>query len=402
MGVTTDGVQRSAERLVNEQLVDAIGNESRSSTAYQTLSAIETYLDEESTASVANRLDAFFDDLSSLASDPGDASMRDASVDSAEALTNSVRQLSEEIRDSRDSIQAELEDTMIEIQQKIDQVADLNSKLADSSTLTGGDYADRASALVSDLAEAIGATAHFELNGTVTLFLGGHAVVTGAEAREITVGTDTSGNPKITLSSDSAFINITSQVGGRFGGLLDADDELVSAQTNLETFADTCATDFNAVHSAGLDLTGTAGNDFFTFTAGSAATSLEVTSAIIADSGLMALGASTGTGAAGDGLNLTDLLALEDTDAFTTGTKTPGEFLSSIYRDIGAAVREFELDLDSYGLEMADLQELRDSISAVDLDEEAADLLAWQAAYQASARVISAASDLLNELMGIV
>ena len=142
--------------------------------------------------------------------------------------------------------------------------------------------------------------------------------------------------------------------------------------------------------------------DFFTFTAGDAANSLNVDTTISADSTLMALGASTGTGAVGDGINLTDLLDLEDTDGFSSGTETPGEFLASIYRGIGQAVREYELDSDSYGLELADLQELRDSISAVDLDQEATDLLAWQAAYQASARVITAAGDLLNELMGMV
>jgi flagellar hook-associated protein 1 FlgK len=42
------------------------------------------------------------------------------------------------------------------------------------------------------------------------------------------------------------------------------------------------------------------------------------------------------------------------------------------------------------------------SISGVDLDEEAADLLAWQAAYQAAARVVTATNEMLGELMNIV
>lgn len=402
MGVQSTGVQRSAERLVNEQLVDAYGNESRSSTAYQTLTAVESYMSEESTASLSNRLDVFFDDLNSLAADPSSSSLRDQAVNSAEAFAESVQTLATQLQDARDLIQAELEDTLTEIQQKVDQIAELNGKLGDSTSITGGDYADSAGALVTDLAESIGASAHFELDGTVTLFMGGHALVSGAEARELTVTTDASGNPKITMSADSGSINITSQVGGRFGGLMDADDEIANAQAELETFADTFATDFNAVHTAGLDSTGTAGIDFFSFTAGSAATSLAVDSTIALDSGLLALGGATGTGAAGDGDNLTDLLALEDTESFSGGTETPSEFLSSIYRSIGEAINEYQLDSDSYGLEKADLQELRDSISAVDLDEEATELLAWQAAYQASARVITAASDLLNELMGVV
>ena len=124
MGVQSGGVQRSAQRLVNEQLVDAYGNESRSSTAYQTLTAIESYMNEESTASLSNRLDVFFDDLNSLAADPSSSSLRDQAVNSAEAFSQSVQTLATELQDARDLIQAELEDTLTEIQQKVDQVAD--------------------------------------------------------------------------------------------------------------------------------------------------------------------------------------------------------------------------------------------------------------------------------------
>ena len=106
--------------------------------------------------------------------------------------------------------------------------------VGDSTSITGGDYADSAGALVSDLAESIGASAHFELNGTVALFMGGHALVSGAESRELAVTTDASGNPKITMSADGGSINVTSQVGGRFGGLMDADDEIANAQSGLK------------------------------------------------------------------------------------------------------------------------------------------------------------------------
>ena len=51
---------------------------------------------------------------------------------------------------------------------------------------------------------------------------------------------------------------------------------------------------------------------------------------------------------------------------------------------------------------LEDAAALLSSISGVNLDEEAADLLSWQAAYQAAARVISATDELLGDLMSMV
>jgi len=87
---------------------------------------------------------------------------------------------------------------------------------------------------------------------------------------------------------------------------------------------------------------------------------------------------------------------------FSAGTETSGEFLSGIYAEVGRRTATAELDQQAAELRLADLAELRDSISGVDLDQEATELMAWQAAYEASARVVSAANQMLSELMEMV
>jgi flagellar hook-associated protein 1 FlgK len=48
---------------------------------------------------------------------------------------------------------------------------------------------------------------------------------------------------------------------------------------------------------------------------------------------------------------------------------------------------------------VSDLTTLRESVSGVDTDEEAVNLLQYQAAYRAAARVVSAADELLQQLL---
>ena len=53
-------------------------------------------------------------------------------------------------------------------------------------------------------------------------------------------------------------------------------------------------------------------------------------------------------------------------------------------------------------MRMEDINELRASISGVNLDEEAVKLMEYQASYEAASRVISVTNMLLGQLMDIV
>jgi flagellar hook-associated protein 1 FlgK len=76
--------------------------------------------------------------------------------------------------------------------------------------------------------------------------------------------------------------------------------------------------------------------------------------------------------------------------------------MSGLLHDVGSAVASAELRYETDSASLEDAAALMASISGVDLDEEAADLLTWQAAYQAAARVVTATNEMLGELMNIV
>lgn len=70
--------------------------------------------------------------------------------------------------------------------------------------------------------------------------------------------------------------------------------------------------------------------------------------------------------------------------------------------DVGVSTRQAEVTRDAQDVLLRQAVERRESVSGVNLDEEAADLIRFQQAYQAAAQVISTADSLFQELIGVV
>jgi flagellar hook-associated protein 1 FlgK len=401
-GARTQGITRVTDRLVEERLVKATGQRSRSGAAFDTLSALEgVAFDETSGTATNDDLREFFDKLQALSRDPSDPSLRREALSVALRLTDGLNDTAQAMTRTIDDVVEELQGTLADIQAKVDQIAALNDKMVSGGPQGAADYADQRDQLITEVADKIGVQVDYSPDGQATLFIGGHALVSGGAARQLDVSLTGAGLPVVTMSADSGVINVTSMLGGRWGGLNDAVTVTASAQAELDSFTNDFATAFNTQHQAGFDTTGAAGIPFFTFSVPGEAASITVDPSIIANEGLFAL-AGAATAAAGDGDNLTALVGLEDQAIIAGLTLTPNAGLAQVYSTIGRGISSVELEAKGYDAVVSDLTELRNSVSGVDLDQEATELLAWQAAYQASSRVITTANALLGDLMDMV
>jgi len=76
--------------------------------------------------------------------------------------------------------------------------------------------------------------------------------------------------------------------------------------------------------------------------------------------------------------------------------------LSRITAKVGAESQNAQMSLDAQQVLHDQVVAERDSVSGVNLDEEAADMLRYQQAYQAAAQVISASESMFQTLLGAV
>jgi len=127
----------------------------------------------------------------------------------------------------------------------------------------------------------------------------------------------------------------------------------------------------------------------------------EIGTAIFGPQAIAAASTSAPTGV-GDNTNALALAQMQDRRFLAGGTATLEGAYSAMIGEVGTRTRQAELAADSHSRLLDEARNQRDSISGVNLDEEAANLLRYQQAYQAAAQVIAVSSTLFDTLLGAV
>ena len=107
-------------------------------------------------------------------------------------------------------------------------------------------------------------------------------------------------------------------------------------------------------------------------------------------------------GATGDNRNAFALSDAFSAGVIEGGTLSVASAVSRLTADVGLQTRTAQVNRDAEAAVNADDLDARDAVSGVNLDEEAANLLRYQQAYQAAAQVISTASSLFDSLLNAV
>ncbi|KRG67921.1 flagellar hook protein FlgK [Stenotrophomonas terrae] len=109
----------------------------------------------------------------------------------------------------------------------------------------------------------------------------------------------------------------------------------------------------------------------------------------------------TAAGSSDNG-NASRLAGVEDAKAFSGGTVTLNGALGGMTTQIGSAARAADYSLQAQQVINDNAKASRDSISGVNLDEEAADMLRLQQAYQAASQLISTADTMFQTILKAV
>ncbi|KRG38296.1 flagellar biosynthesis protein FlgK [Stenotrophomonas panacihumi] len=110
---------------------------------------------------------------------------------------------------------------------------------------------------------------------------------------------------------------------------------------------------------------------------------------------------STGAGSSDNG-NAKLLAAVEDLKAFNGGTMSLNGAVSGLTTSVGSAARSADYAAQAQQVINDQAQSARDSVSGVNLDEEASDMLRLQQAYQAASQIISTADTMFQSILGAI
>jgi flagellar hook-associated protein 1 FlgK len=182
--------------------------------------------------------------------------------------------------------------------------------------------------------------------------------------------------------------------------MLDArDGAMRMAQERIDTFALDFANAVNAVAQTGFALDGSTGRSVFSVqaTARGAARTLAIDPALASNASLFP--AAGAAGAPGDATIAQQMIDTE-TQPLSSG-RSAEEELASITASYGATTSRVVATAEGDGAVLKNLETMRQSVSGVSVDEELVNMQRSQRAYEAVARVIKTADQMLETLLGL-
>lgn len=402
-GVNIDGLERVRDIFVDRQVRASSADLGNAEATVKYYDRIEALINEPSSSEFSSQLASFWNAWNDLSLDPSDLSARAVVLEAGAAIADTMNRTNTQLTQLRADVAADIGYVVPEINRLAQGIVDLNREISKVEAVgqTPNDLLDRRDLMIDELARLTGATASYQADGTVDIELDGRLLVDGLTFDALQTQAAGGGNIDIVWSSDSAVITMpTSQLGA----LQTMNNTTIpDILTDFNDFFTELTNGVNAIHQNGYGLTDPAGpppgRDFFVVSGGS----YGINPVLEADPELV--GAAQAPGVPGDNSNALAIANLASTKTTNGGTTTYSEHYTLIVTDIGAAAQRQINNIQTHQSLVNYYENQRHSISGVSLDEEVANLVKFQHAYNAAARALTAADEALDTIinrMGLV
>ena len=394
-GVTLEQFQSVRDQLLQLRIYEETQQQGNSETQFNSLSQIQSIFSDP-TQGVGGALSAFFNSLSQLSTNPTDANARQAVLTSANNLANSFHQAVSALNAIGTGLDQSVPQTVDQINRLTSQIATLNAQVAQIQGLgkDPGTVQDQRDELIRQLSGMVNISVTQTEHGLTLTTANGVPLVVANQSYALQANANNSVLEHVYSAQGQ---DITSQIqGGQLGGTLQVRDQVLpQIFSQLNNLASQFATTFNTQHAAGFDAAGNAGQNFFNPlpTATDAAASFAVA---ITDPSLIA---ASSDGSAGSNGNLEQLVALRN-QQLPAGAN-PMDLYSNLVLQVGNLGANAKAAVTASNLGLQQLTDQRSAVSGVSLDEETTNMIKYQRAYEAGARVVTTVDSMLQTLMSM-
>lgn len=388
-GAQVTRITQARDRGLDRQVRDSYAQSEAAVAQHDALSQIEGALGEPGQDGLNASLTRMFNAFHDLSVNAESGPVRASVTASAASVAAVFRQTASRIEDVAQGVSEQITRGVDEINSLAKGIANLNLEIRQVAANGDqpNDLRDRRTLLLDELSKKANTTVIEAADGTISVQIGGNVLVRGTQATSI------AGIADLTTTGDLK--------GGALKGLVDAQSRVAAYQTDLEGLATTFRNQVNTLHQAGLDKNGDPGVAFFT---GTGAGDLVVNPVVAGDSRRVAAAATPtppAVFAVGNGENALALadLANKKITAGPISNQSLREYWGGTAATLGAEVAALASEIRGHEAFTGQLEARREAVSGVSLDEEMADMLKFQRAYQAAARLISISDELVGTLI---
>ncbi len=394
-GVDAVAIERSRDSFFDSSFRQDTGLLGRSGTLHDYLSQIEGSMNEPSSNGVAASLDSLFSALSDLSNDPANHTNRTVVIAAANRLTGQLHALDGQLSSVTQEAASSMRLQVTSLNTALASIAELNQRIQATGgpTHTAPDLMDQRDVLIDQLSSSLGVRVLDRGDGTVAVLAGDTTLVDGSTATSLSVVAVGAGWG-IAAGGGAAF----DPGSGSLKALTDLTQTRIPAlRGQLDQLAGALVNQFNALHRTGSTLSGATNVDFFD-PAGVTAGTISLSAVVLASPDNIAASA---TGAQGNGGIAAQLAALSGTGIAALGGQTFREDYVGIASGLGLDVRNADQDSTVNQTMLDRSTQGREAASGVSVDEEMVNLIGEQQAYQAAARIVSVADQMIQSVLNI-
>jgi flagellar hook-associated protein 1 FlgK len=413
-----DGTRVSRIERVNDEYIEKqIRNTGRDLAKMQekdlALRQTEDIFNEMGGEGLNRIMSKFFNDFRRLSMEPENTAIRQSVRESSMAMISDFKRLRTSIEEVARGIDSRLDGYTSEANSLATQLRDLNLQIKKMEVAGSvpNDLLDRRDQTLKQLGSLMELTMHKSNDGQYTVEVRGVGpLVVGPNVQRFSVFRSQAENPneienslQVRTSSNSLG-RITNKIqGGKIGALLEVRDHTLSTILNrLDELAYTVSESVNQVHEQGFTRDGRTGVGFFKKippgTTG-AANFLDLSEAVKSD--INSIAASAEPNSPGDNRIAIALSGLQGQKLLNGGQTTVDDYYNSIVSDVGVASARNKDAMNQSQDIATQLNKIREQVSGVSIDEETANLMQYQNAFGASAKVIQVADEMLKTILDL-
>jgi flagellar hook-associated protein FlgK len=402
-GVNAENVARIRDAFLEGRAQVEHASTAQLTAESDALSQVEQAFREPGKTGIQSMLTDMWSGWSDVVNHPEDLAARSQLLQRTQTLVDGFNTTSATLDKQEEQTRDNLATLVADVNASVRSIASLNLsiKQATQAGLPANELADKRDALVLTLSGQIGATSSPAGDGAVSLMVGGTTLVNGGSPLQLVVGPvpPATGDPVVMTATGGS----TLAVGGTAAGQLTAlRTTIPQHRKELDARAAQLAAVLNAAQqgpAAGqpaYDLNGDPGAALLGTSDGSAVVTAGNLRLAVTDPAKVAaalLPKDANGVPSRDGGNADAVYQLR------LGADSVDAQYRSLVVGLGVKSAVATRNLDIQGVISAQVDSSRESVSGVSLDEEMTNMLAYQHAYSAAARMITAVDETLDTLI---
>ncbi|AHM55619.1 flagellar hook-associated protein 1 [Peptoclostridium acidaminophilum DSM 3953] len=430
-GVTTEAVKQIRNDFLDIKFRYENMVYGESSFRFDSLSEVEAIMNEPSDSGIRTVMDDFFNSLQELSKDPSSLTARAVVRERAHSLTYTISHMYDQFEKMVKDTDFAVKTTVDEINMYASDIASINDQIfrAELGGVKANDLRDRRNLLIDKLSSLVGVevvevsestgSSAFE-SKKMNILINGNMLVSHDKVNKL-VADEQIDHPagiadisvrQVKFSTGDP-LNVDA-ISGKLKAELDIRDNASEGarkgvsfyMKKLDEFVKTFAEQINGVHMAGYGLdAATTGIAFFEAESGGDITAKNITLSKKIEEDLDNIAAAgieddatVGKGLAGDNSNILEIAELRHkNDMFMWGT--PDDFVKSLVANLGVDAQDAKRTMNNQEVLTQQIETQRQSISGVSLDEEMTNVVRFQHAYNASARMITTLDEMIDVIV---